>query len=76
MKHLPIRMCINCRMRLPQKELFRFVCKDKEIKKFEGSGRSFYICKKCISDKRKLKRHLSKICKTEVNLDLEMIVNE
>ena len=69
-------MCINCRVRLPQRELYRFVCEDKEIKKYRGSGRSFYICKECINEKRKIKKHLSKMCKKEVNLDLEMIVNE
>ena len=76
MKHIPTRMCIGCRIRLPQKELLRFSCKDRVIKKYIGSGRSFYICENCIKEAKKLKKNLSKICKKEVNLNLEKIVNE
>ena len=69
-------MCIGCRIRLPQKELFRFTCKERVIQKYIGSGRSFYVCSSCISATKKMKKYLSKMCKKEVNLDLEMIVNE
>ena len=69
-------MCIGCKIRLPQQELLRLSCKNGVILKYIGSGRSFYICDKCIFETKKLKKHLSKMCKKEVNLDLEMIVNE
>lgn len=54
----PIRMCIVCRIRLPQKELIRLQCHDKKIVLYSGFGRSFYICKNC-SDSNKLIKNLS-----------------
>lgn len=60
-QNLKVRMCIACRARLNQKELFRFVKVGKEeIIKFNGFGRSFYICKSCVEND-KTQNHLRKI---------------
>jgi len=37
-------------------------CKDNQLKEFDGIGRSFYVCKSCINDK-KLIKYISKLCK-------------
>ncbi|WP_095273708.1 DUF448 domain-containing protein [Helicobacter sp. 11S03491-1] len=44
-----MRMCICCRKRLIQNELLRFKIEHVKIKLFDGNGRSFYICKECMS---------------------------
>ena len=53
------------------------MCDSGIIKSFDGSGRSFYLCSKCIQEgEKKIKRPLSRICKKEIKLkDLEKIVN-
>ena len=53
-----------CRDRLSRKEMLRLQCQNKEIITFSGVGRSFYICKNCINDK-KLDKIIQKICKTD-----------
>jgi predicted RNA-binding protein YlxR (DUF448 family) len=58
-----IRMCVVCRSRFLQSEMLRLQCQNNEIIKFSGIGRSFYICKSCINDK-KLDKIIQKICKT------------
>ena len=58
----PIRMCVSCRKRFFQDELNRLQCIDKKIVKWEGVGRSFYVCKDCINNKR-LVKYISKLCK-------------
>jgi predicted RNA-binding protein YlxR (DUF448 family) len=58
----PIRMCIGCRIRLNQEELYRFQCIDKKIESFEnGRGRSFYVCNECLNGKKPLKQ-VTKLC--------------
>ena len=65
-KHIPLRMCVACRIMRPQDELIRVVCNngiaeiDSEKKKF---GRGAYICRsaQCIAKAEKknvLARHL------------------
>ena len=56
-KPIKIRMCIVCRKRFFQKELIRlhFIKETKEIVEFKGSGRSFYICKKCLKEDKIIK---------------------
>jgi predicted RNA-binding protein YlxR (DUF448 family) len=54
-KSQPIRMCITCRNRHPQKSLIRLKQDGKEIVAFNGMGRSFYLCKDCVKDEKKLK---------------------
>jgi len=57
-------MCVVCRGRLSQCEMLRLQCKNNEIISFCGIGRSFYICKNCINNK-KLDKIIQKICKTD-----------
>jgi predicted RNA-binding protein YlxR (DUF448 family) len=54
-KSQPIRMCIACRSRYPQKSLIRLKQNGKEIVAFDGIGRSFYLCKECVRDEKKRK---------------------
>ena len=58
------RMCVVCRDRLSQAEMLRLQCKENDVIKFSGMGRSFYICKDCINDK-KLDKIIQKICKID-----------
>ncbi len=72
----PIRMCISCRTKIPQKALTRLQCKQREIIHFDGVGRSFYLCKECIKsrDKRVLKS-LSSKCKKKIEMsNLEKVL--
>ncbi len=50
----PIRMCIACRSRYPQKMLIRLKQVDRKIIAYDGNGRSFYVCKDCVTDKKKI----------------------
>ena len=54
-KTQPIRMCITCRARHPQNTLIRFKHEDKKIVAFNGEGRSFYLCKSCGTNEKKVK---------------------
>ncbi|PAF51660.1 hypothetical protein BKH44_05080 [Helicobacter sp. 13S00477-4] len=56
-------MCICCRKRLKQKELFRLKTQNTKIELFDGNGRSFYICKECF-DSDKIVMSLIKLKKT------------
>jgi predicted RNA-binding protein YlxR (DUF448 family) len=60
-KEIKIRMCVACRKRDKQDNLYRLQCKNGELIKFSGEGRSFYVCKNCINSKKFIK-YLSKIC--------------
>jgi len=53
------------------------MCDGGILKGFDGNGRSFYLCSKCIEDgEKKIKKPLSRICKKEIKLkDLEKIVD-
>ena len=53
-KRHPVRMCIVCRNRYPQKTLIRLKQIDKEIVAFDGMGRSFYLCKPCLDNPKKV----------------------
>ena len=68
-----VRMCVVCRERLLQKEMLRLQHKENDIIKFSGSGRSFYICKSCINDK-KLDKIIQRICKTKNKEKINNIV--
>ncbi len=57
----PTRMCVTCRGRFPQKSLIRVQCKEKEVVDFSGIGRSFYLCRACILEK-KSGEMVSRIC--------------
>lgn len=68
----PIRMCINCRKRFLQNDLLRLQCKDKKIITHSGIGRSFYICKECLTQ-QKIAKKLARICKVDVVSALNML---
>ena len=51
----PIRMCISCRDRHPQKSLIRLTLEGKNVVPFNGKGRSFYICSVCTKNEKKIK---------------------
>ncbi len=48
-------MCIACRSRHPQKSLIRLKQDGKEIVVFDGTGRSFYLCRNCVMNEKKCK---------------------
>lgn len=54
-KSQPIRMCIACRSRNPQNTLIRLKQSGKEIVAFDGQGRSFYVCRICMENEKKIK---------------------
>ncbi|BCD67577.1 DUF448 domain-containing protein [Nitratiruptor sp. YY09-18] len=65
-------MCIHCKNRFYQNELYRLQCKEKRIYAFSGFGRSFYLCKSCIDD-TKLPKSLARICKVDPTTALKML---
>ncbi len=71
-------MCILCRKRFAQKDLIRLQCKNGELINFSGSGRSFYLCKDCIKDK-KLSKKVSYFCKISKEIaekQIELLLKE
>ncbi|ARQ98073.1 hypothetical protein [Campylobacter lanienae] len=73
--HKPIRMCVVCKGRFYQKELYKFRSLNGEIILNLGNARSFYICENCIQkDIKELKKPLTKFGKNSINLK-EIIVN-
>ena len=62
--HQPIRMCISCRGRYQQKLLVRLQYIDDSLEAFTKSGRSFYICKVCLDDDKKISRSLMRQCRS------------
>jgi predicted RNA-binding protein YlxR (DUF448 family) len=60
----PIRSCVVCRDKQPQKILLRVQCIEKKLSPFTGHGRSFYICSHCVnSDEKKLQKALNRHCR-------------
>ncbi len=70
--HKPVRMCIVCKKRIYQKDLIRMQCKNGKITQFEGSGRSFYVCKDCINSPRLVKL-LANRCNRDKNYVKEIL---
>ncbi|MEN8303335.1 MAG: DUF448 domain-containing protein [Campylobacterota bacterium] len=62
--HIPLRMCISCRQRDSQLNLLRLQCIDGNIDLFKGRGRSFYLCKNCLEEERKLSKALMRQCRS------------
>ncbi|AFL67592.1 putative nucleic-acid-binding protein implicated in transcription termination [Sulfurospirillum barnesii SES-3] len=61
----PIRMCIICRQRALQESLQRLQIINGELVPFSKSGRSFYICKACMTNnEKKVVKILNNKCKT------------
>ena len=54
-KNDPIRMCITCRKRESQNKMIRLQSVDGRVVLYRGFGRSFYLCKDCSMDNKKLK---------------------
>ena len=62
--HIPLRMCVSCRQRDSQSNLLRLQCIDGNIDIFKGRGRSFYLCKNCLKEERKLSKSLMRQCRS------------
>ena len=62
--HQPTRMCVSCRQRDAQSNLLRLRCSDGELSLFDGVGRSFYLCKTCLDDGKKLSKALMRQCRS------------
>ena len=60
----PQRMCVACRQRDTQSNLFRLSCENSQLEVFKGIGRSFYICKVCFLDEKKLSKALMRQCRS------------
>jgi predicted RNA-binding protein YlxR (DUF448 family) len=54
-KSKPIRMCLSCRSRYPQKSLLRLQQQGKDLIAYSGRGRSFYLCESCCQNEKKVK---------------------
>jgi len=62
--HQPTRMCVSCREKGIQSSLIRLGCRDGELSLFDGIGRSFYLCKTCLDDGKKLSKSLMRQCRS------------
>jgi predicted RNA-binding protein YlxR (DUF448 family) len=60
----PLRMCIACRQRETQNRLLRLQCENSQLSLFRGNGRSFYLCKVCLEDQKKVLKALMRQCKS------------
>ena len=60
----PQRMCVACRQRDAQSNLSRFSCEDSQLNVFKGIGRSFYICKICLDNEKKVSKALMRQCRS------------
>ena len=61
---IPTRMCISCRDRHPQTTLQRLQCVEGSLLIYSGSGRSFYICKNCLFEEKKVLKALMRECRS------------
>ncbi|MGE4295439.1 MAG: DUF448 domain-containing protein [Campylobacterales bacterium] len=64
-------MCIVCRQRFEQRQLFRLQCADGRVVAYQKRGRSFYICPGCVSSP-KISKQIARNCRIK-EPDLEMI---
>ena len=76
----PVRMCIVCRERFAQSSLLRLQCREGNLESYEGIGRSFYLCSKCMEHK-KTSGQLARHCKSNTPVQLmnrlkEIVVND
>ena len=62
--HQPTRMCISCRKRDAQDNLVRLQCINNLLEVYKMSGRSFYLCKDCIEEEKKVLKSLMRQCKS------------
>jgi len=61
----PIRMCISCRQSFNQKLLLRLQCIDKNLKLYDGIGRSFYVCDECTKNTKRVLNSIYRQCKNK-----------
>ena len=66
-------MCVSCRGRFSQTEMLRLQYQNDEIQKFSGFGRSFYVCEKCINDK-KLDKIMQRVCKVNKDKSKQIVI--
>lgn len=77
----PTRMCVSCREKSTQDNLFRLRCIDGRLSPFDGVGRSFYFCKICLDDEKKVAKALMRVCRSGNKEELmnklkEIVTNE
>jgi uncharacterized protein len=77
----PTRMCVSCREKLAQDELLRVQCVAGHLSLFNGLGRSFYFCKICLDNEKKIAKALMRQCKSNNKDELmnklkEIVTNE
>ena len=60
----PQRMCIACRQRDAQINFVRLRCENSQLSTFQGTGRSFYICKICLDNEKKVSKALMRKCRS------------
>jgi len=72
-KSKPIRMCVNCRKRYFQKDLIRLQKVKSEVVAYNGSGRSFYICKECLESSKFLTKKVCGMLKVKEESLLKVI---
>lgn len=53
-KSQPIRMCITCRSKHSQRTLVRLKQEGSDVVEYDGKGRSFYLCHRCIKSDKKI----------------------
>jgi len=71
--HKPIRMCVSCRERNTQDSLVRLRCNQGSLEVYKMNGRSFYLCKNCINEEKKVLKSLMRQCK---NGNREKLMNK
>ena len=71
--HKPIRMCVSCRKRESQDSLVRLRCNEGSLEVYNMSGRSFYLCKDCINEEKKVLKSLMRQCRSG---DKDKIMNK
>lgn len=77
-KSQPIRMCIACRTRFPQKDLIRLKQVKENIVAYDNEGRSFYLCDECSINEKKIKGLIKRFKQEEerfIKLLKELIKN-
>lgn len=62
--HKPIRMCCSCRERETQETLLRLQCIEGTLEEYSGHGRSFYICKACLNEEKKVLKAIMRQCRS------------
>ena len=77
-KSQPIRMCIACRSRFPQKDLIKLKQVKENIVAYDNEGRSFYLCDECSINEKKIKGLIKRFKQEEerfIKLLKELIKN-